>query len=99
METKQFIDKVQAGLAVKEIKVNKKDTATMIKEVFEQIALALESGETVKVQGFGNFEPRTRKAGERRNPSTGETFEAPESVVPALKTSKTLKDRVKEAHA
>lgn len=39
---------------------------------FETIKETLESGEEVKLSGFGNFKVRTKKARPGRNPKTGE---------------------------
>lgn len=39
---------------------------------FEEIRVALEKGETVKLSGFGNFAIRDKKSRPGRNPKTGE---------------------------
>ena len=49
----------------------------------------LRSGESVRLVGFGNFEPVSRPAGTARNPRTGETVQRP--------ASRTIKFRIGDA--
>ncbi|MBF0296857.1 MAG: integration host factor subunit alpha [Magnetococcales bacterium] len=51
-----------------------KSTA-IVEEVFELITQRLESGETVKLSGFGVFSVRGKRARPGRNPKTGEPIE------------------------
>jgi integration host factor subunit alpha len=46
----------------------------LVEEFFEEIRSALESGDDVKLAGFGNFELRDKKQRPGRNPRTGEVI-------------------------
>ena len=59
------------------------------------IARALSRGESVRITGFGTFEPRQRKARAGRNPRTGGAIMIPAAVVPAFRAGKGLKEAVK----
>jgi DNA-binding protein HU-beta len=74
--------------------LTKKDSEKAVNAVFETIQETLAEGERVQLIGFGTFEVRTRKARKGRNPQTGEEIEIPETVVPAFKAGKTLKEAV-----
>lgn len=50
---------------------NKMDAKTFAEHFFDQIKVALEHGESVKLSGFGNFEVRRKKERPGRNPKTG----------------------------
>ena len=41
--------------------INKKDAKDLVEAFFEEIKGALESGEQVKLSGFGNFDLRDKK--------------------------------------
>lgn len=68
-----------------------------VKEILEQIMLALEKGERVEVRGFGSFCLHQRKARAARNPKTGEAVTLKAKCVPYFKAGKELKDRVDAA--
>ena len=52
--------------------VSKQDAKDLVEAFFEEIRSVLESGEMVKLSGFGNFELRTKNQRPGRNPKTGE---------------------------
>lgn len=58
------------------------------------IAAELRRGRKVQLSGFGNFEPRRRKARTARNPRTGRTMSIRDSIAPVFKAAKKLKDAV-----
>jgi len=59
-----------------EVLSNDKHLAKELVEVFfEEIRIALERGEEVKLSGFGNFNLKAKKARPGRNPKTGESKE------------------------
>lgn len=58
------------------------------------IAAELRRGRKVQLPGFGNFEPRRRKARTARNPRTGRTMSIRDSIAPVFKAAKKLKDAV-----
>ena len=61
---------------------------------FNLITDALVSGKRVKVNGFGMFESKERKARTGRNPHTGESIPIPARRVPVFKPAKGLRDKV-----
>ena len=53
--------------------LNKADAKMLVEGFFEEIRIALASGEEVKLSGFGNFELRNKASRPGRNPKTGES--------------------------
>jgi integration host factor subunit alpha len=62
----------------KELGFTKKESAEMLETVLDILKATLESGEHVKVAGFGKFEIKQKMDRRGRNPQTGEdiTIEA-----------------------
>ena len=52
--------------------LNKREAKELVELFFEEGRLSLESGEIVKLSGFGNFELINKKSRPGRNPKTGE---------------------------
>ncbi len=73
---------------------SKKDVADVIDNILETVKVTLESGEQVKISGFGNFNIRHKKARRGRNPQTGEEITISERKVLTFKSSQILKDTV-----
>jgi DNA-binding protein HU-beta len=71
---------------------SKSDAASIIDSVFDTIAGALKSGDSVQLVGFGSFSVTDRAAREGRNPRTGETIQIAASKQPKFKPGKGLKD-------
>ena len=55
-----------------EVGLNKREAKEFVDAYFEIIREALESGENVKLSGFGNFQLREKNQRPGRNPKTGE---------------------------
>jgi integration host factor subunit alpha len=55
-----------------EIGFTLKESTEIVEQVFEIIKETLESGEKVKISGFGNFTVRQKRPRAGRNPQTGE---------------------------
>ncbi len=70
----------------------KKETATIVEAVLDEITRALSSGERVQLVGFGNFEIRERAARKGRNPQTGEAIQIKASRIPAFRAGKSLRE-------
>lgn len=62
--------------------------------VLESITKALQSGDEVRLLGFGTFGVTKRPAGEGRNPRTGEKIKIAEKSIPKFRPGKQLKDAV-----
>lgn len=52
--------------------LSKQDTKNVVENFLEEIRLSLESGQDVKLSGFGNFELRDKSSRPGRNPKTGD---------------------------
>ncbi|MEO5367756.1 MAG: integration host factor subunit alpha [Magnetococcus sp. WYHC-3] len=76
------------------IGISKKDAAEIVDSFFEIIREQLESGESVKISGFGNFNIRHKNPRPGRNPKTGDEVEIPARSVLTFKASQILRDRV-----
>lgn len=77
--------------------LDKREARQLIELFFEEIRLALEQGEEVKLSGFGNFSVRDKKARPSRNPKTGEDVAVTARRVVAFKAGQKLRDRVENA--
>lgn len=77
--------------------VNKRDAKELVENFFEEIRLALEQGEVVKLSGFGNFELREKRERPGRNPKTGEDIPISARRVVTFKPGQKLKQRVEHA--
>ena len=51
-----------------ETELNKHEAKELIDQFFEEVKTALESGRSVKLSGFGNFDLRDKKQRPGRNP-------------------------------
>lgn len=74
--------------------LSRKDAATLVDGVFEDIQAAVVSGEPVKIPGFGQFKVRDRAARMARNPATGEQVKVPAKRVFKFLAAKALKEAV-----
>jgi len=74
----------------------KKDTVEHIEQVFEALKSALESGNKVKIQGFGNFVVKEKADRKGRNPQTGAEIVIESRKVLTFKPSPILRQRVNQ---
>ncbi len=74
--------------------ISKSDSAKAVDAVIDSITSALQSGEEVRLVGFGTFSVSKRVATTGRNPQTGATMQIPASMQPKFKAGKGLKDAV-----
>ena len=70
----------------------------LVETFFEEIRLALESGESVKLSGFGNFQLRDKPQRPGRNPKTGEEIPITARRVVTFHASQKLKALVEQTH-
>jgi len=73
---------------------NKKDAKSLVELVFEEIRQVLESGESVKISGFGNFELRDKQPRPGRNPKTGEEVKISARRVVTFHAGQKLRERI-----
>lgn len=71
-----------------------KEVETAIKEILEQMAMTLESGDRIEIRGFGSFSLHYRAPRQGRNPKTGEKVALSGKYVPHFKPGKELRERV-----
>ena len=77
--------------------LNKRDSKELVEAFFEEIKSSLESGEQVKLSGFGNFDLRTKNERPGRNPKTGEDIPIKARRVVTFRPGQKLKSRVENA--
>ena len=78
-------------------KVSKKDTSDLVEMVFETIKSELETGDKVKLSGFGNFIVHNKRPRRGRNPQTGEEITISGRRVLSFKASQVLKGAINNA--
>ncbi len=74
--------------------MSKAGAAQAIEATVDAITDALQSGQEVKIIGFGNFSVTQRAASKGRNPRTGAVIDIPASRSPKFRAGKGLKDAV-----
>jgi integration host factor subunit alpha len=83
-----------AELLFERVGLNKREAKDMVETFFGQIRAALESGEVVKLSGFGNFQLRDKPQRPGRNPKTGEAIPISARRVVTFHSSQKLKAMV-----
>ena len=78
--------------------LNKREAKELVEAFFEEIRMSLESGQQVKLSGFGNFDLRDKNQRPGRNPKTGEEIPITARRVVTFRPGQKLKARV-EAYA
>ena len=81
-----------------ELGLNKREAKELVELFFEEIRVALESGNQVKLSGFGNFDLRDKNQRPGRNPKTGQEIPISARRVVTFRPGQKLKSRV-EAYA
>ena len=87
-----------ADLLYEQVGLNKREAKDMVEAFFEEVRIALEAGDSVKLSGFGNFELRKKSERPGRNPKTGEEIPITARRVVTFRSGQKLKARV-EAYA
>jgi len=73
---------------------SKKESMEMVESVLKIIKTTLETGEKVKLAGFGNFVVKKKADRRGRNPQTGETITIQSRSVLTFKPSTVLKKNI-----
>ena len=84
-----LLDKVPCNLS-------RMDAKILIELFFEEIRIALDSGEEVKISGFGNFILREKPQRPGRNPKTGKEVPISARRVVTFHASQKLKGMVEQ---
>ena len=83
-----------ANTLFEQLGLNKREAKEFVELFFEKIRESLESGESVKLSGFGGFSVRDKKSRPGRNPKTGEEVPVTPRRVVTYKASQKVKDRI-----
>ena len=76
------------------IGLSKRECRDMVNTIFEEMRAALEAGETVKLEGFGRFQPKDRPQRWARNLRSGERIIVSERRVVTFHPSRKLTDDI-----
>lgn len=87
-----------AEMLFDELGLNKREAKEFVEQFFEEVRVALENGDDVKLSGFGNFILRSKNERPGRNPKTGEEIPISARRVVTFRPGQKLKARV-EAYA
>ena len=87
-----------ANRLFEEVGLNKREAKEFVDAYFETIRAALDSGDNVKLSGFGNFQLRNKNERPGRNPKTGEEIPISARRVVTFRPGQKLRSRV-EAYA
>lgn len=89
MTKADIFEKVQKGIGL-----SKKESADMVEAVFDIMKDTLESGEYLKISGFGSFIVKQKKDRRGRNPQTGESITIEARRILTFKPSGVLKGQI-----
>ena len=87
-----------AELLFEQVGLNKREAKDMVETFFDEIRNALESGDPVKLSGFGNFQLRDKPQRPGRNPKTGEEIPITARRVVTFHPSQKLKAMVETSN-
>ena len=76
----------------------KKESMEMVELLFDVMKSTLESGERLKITGFGNFEVKQKADRRGRNPQTGEEIIIQARKILTFKPSNMLKDSINSSN-
>lgn len=79
--------------------VSRNESAVFVERILDEVASALERGETVKISSFGTFSVRSKKLRMGRNPKTGEEVPITPRRVITFRASHVLKEQINAALA
>lgn len=77
-----------------QIGLTKREAKEIVELFFEKICKALESGQHVKLSGFGNFELHDKNERPGRNPKTGQVIPVSARRVVTFRSGQKLRARV-----
>lgn len=80
----------------KVIGLQKPEAKDLVDYFYEEIRIALEQGQNVKLSGFGNFCLRDKSARPGRNPKTGEEIPVTARRVVTFRPGQKLKNKVEQ---
>ena len=87
-----------ADMLFDQVGLNKREAKDMVEAFFEEVRDALETGDSVKLSGFGNFQLRDKPQRPGRNPKTGEEIPITARRVVTFHASQKLKAEVEQSY-
>ena len=81
---------------IEKYQLPKNEAKNVVENFFEEIRASLESGNDVKLSGFGNFELRNKASRPGRNPKTGDVVAVSARRVVTFKPGQKLRARVEK---
>lgn len=88
-----------ADMIFEKVGLNKREAKDMVESFFEEVRVALEAGDSVKLSGFGNFQLRDKPERPGRNPKTGAEIPITARRVVTFHASQKLKALVEASYA
>ena len=85
-----------ADLLFEKVGFNKREAKDMVESFYEEVRIALQNGDGVKLSGFGNFQLRDKPQRPGRNPKTGEEIPITARRVVTFHASQKLKAMVEK---
>lgn len=85
-----------AAIVYEMLGTSKQDSIDIVSSLIEEISLALEQGDAVKISSFGSFLLRDKAERMGRNPKTGAEFAISPRRVVSFKPSSVLKKKLNE---
>jgi integration host factor subunit alpha len=82
------------NLLFENIGLSKRECRDLVSALFEEMRSALESGESVKLEGFGRFQPKRRPKRWARNLRSGERIAVKERRVVTFHASRKLTESI-----
>ncbi|OCG19208.1 MULTISPECIES: integration host factor subunit alpha [unclassified Gilliamella] len=76
--------------------IDRQESKVLVELFFEEIRVALEKGEPVKLSGFGNFTVRDKNSRPGRNPKTGESVDISARRVVTFRPGIKFRERVEK---
>lgn len=99
MEKTMTLTKAElADLLFERVGLNKREAKDMVEAFFDEIRIALETGDGVKLSGFGNFQLRDKPQRPGRNPKTGQEIPITARRVVTFHASQKLKADVEQLY-
>lgn len=81
-------------LLFENVGLNKREAKEIVESFYEEMRVALQNGDGVKLSGFGNFQLRAKPQRPGRNPKTGEEIPISARRVVTFHASQKLKSMV-----
>lgn len=86
MNRKELVEMIANKLGKPKVLINE-----ILGSTLDTIIKQVGAGETIRLVGFGTFQPVSRGIRVARNPKTNEVIEIPPRIIPKFKASKNFK--------